>query len=154
MNSIFDKQSFAHHQYFFSEGTWSGAGTIIAIENSMSLHFTMTKKIIFSEEGKLQINQQVEVVENKQVWQTDITISNCIDSQFEVNIETPKVGKLVGTGLVTEKDIGWTAYETPEKKLGITLLTYLGNGSYLTNSSYLTQENLKISISGIISKTS
>jgi hypothetical protein len=82
------------------------------------------------------------------VWWNEFSISNLTPNSFAIEMENPAIGKIMGTGLISPKVVGWE-FRVPEIGFGgFEFYEKQEDGSYLMRAEYASSDQFRTLIRG------
>lgn len=137
------------HLFLFKPSAWVGQGQIQLSLVAEQLTF-VTKWTVgtFDAEGRLECEQEVQVKGFPEVMCNQFRIFNLRNGKFDIELENSALGKVRGTGLITEKTVAWE-FRVPEIGFeGFEFYEMQDEDCYLMRAEYATDEQFRTSIQG------
>lgn len=138
-----------HHPFILSPSLWLGEGKIqlnmVEEELSFFTKWNVSKK---DELGKIECIQEIQVKGLSDIMQNQFLFYDLSPGAFNIELENVALGKITGTGIISDKviawefkvnDIGFEGFEFYEKQDDL---------SYLMRAEYATADQFRTIITG------
>lgn len=134
------------HTFIFAPGTWYGEGKILLNlmeeELMFQTHWTVQARDFT---GKVQSTQQVQIQGLSEEMRNELVFYDFQQRLFQVEMENPNIGRVVGSGVFDEKMIAWEFRGEPFQGFE-TYLLQDDLRSYLMKAEYVTSDQLRTQI--------
>jgi hypothetical protein len=139
------------HLFVFNPGQWLGEGKIVLNMVDEELGF-FTRWNIGSKdsEGNIECMQEIQVKGLSDIMMNQFTFFNVTPTSFSVELENHAIGKVIGTGVINDKVIGWEFRMNEIGFEGFEFYEKQADNSYLMHAEYATSDQFRTMISGKI----
>ncbi len=137
------------HPFLFTPCSWIGDGKIQLNMVDEELGF-VTRWTVSDRDptGKIECVQEIQVKGLSDVMHNEFCISNLTPNSFSIEMENPAIGKVMGTGLISPKVVGWE-FRVPEIGFeGFEFYEKQEDGSYLMRAEYASSDQFRTLIRG------
>lgn len=137
------------HAFLFTAQEWLGEGKISLSLVDEDLKFLTRWKIgAFDSSGVLACTQEVQIQGVPEAVLNHFTISEVNQGKFKVVLENEALGKVEGTGFVTDKLVAWELRSQGASLEGFEVYELMPEGGYRMSAQYATDESLRTQIQG------
>lgn len=136
------------HLFIFSPGVWEGTGSITFSMAEDVLYFTTRWIVLPMEEQKIYFSQEIAIVTFAEKMRNHFILWPLSPSAFEIQLENQIVGKVIGSGLVTETSIAWEFRRKDQEFEGYEIYELQQDGSYKMRAEFTAGEGLRTHITG------
>lgn len=139
------------HHFLFQPGAWLGEGKIQLNMVKDELDFYTRWNVGFVNQfGLIDSTQEIQVKGLAETMNNQFVISHIQNGKFDIELENQSMGKVVGTGLVTDKTIAWE-FRMPEMGFeGMEFYELQPDKSYKMRAEYSTEDDYRTTIQGRI----
>ena len=141
------------HQFLLTPSSWLGQGKIQFNMVSEELtFFTRWNAGTVDSDGKIECFQEIQVKGLSDVMHNEFLIYNVTSGEFTIDLENQALGKITGTGLVSEKVIAWEFRIEDIGFDGFELYEKQDENNYLMRAEYATSDQFRTLIQGRVWK--
>ncbi|MCX6990631.1 MAG: hypothetical protein NTX49_06185 [Chlamydiae bacterium] len=137
------------HSFILSPSQWLGEGKIVLnmVEEELSF-FTRWNVSNKDTEGLIECVQEIQVKGLSDVMMNQFVFTNITPNSFTIELENQALGKIIGTGVIDDKVIGWE-FRMPELGFeGFEFYEKQPDNSYLMHAEYSTSDQFRTLIKG------
>jgi hypothetical protein len=137
------------HSFILSPSQWLGEGKIVLnmVEEELSF-FTRWNVSNKNPEGLIESVQEIQVKGLSDIMMNQFVFTNITTNSFTIELENQALGKIVGTGVIDDKVIGWE-FRMPELGFeGFEFYEKQPDNSYLMHAEYSTSDQFRTLIKG------
>lgn len=143
----------AKHEFIFSPQSWTGEGQIQLNMVDEELGFVTRWSVTDRDPtGKIECVQEIQVKGLSDVMHNQFSFFDLTPSSFSVELENPALGRVVGTGIINEKVIGWEFRISDLGFEGFEFYERQEDGIYLMRAEYATADQYRTLIRGKVWK--
>lgn len=141
------------HPFILTPSSWLGEGKIQLNMVEEELAFYTKWNIAQRDEtGKIECNQEIQVKGISDIMQNQFLFYDLTSGSFVIELENPSIGKVVGSGLITDKVIGWE-FRAPDIGFeGFEFYEKQPDNTYLMRAEYATSDQFRTVIKGKVWK--
>jgi hypothetical protein len=141
-----------NHLFIFSPSNWLREGKIRLNMVDEDLGFFTRWNVAQNEAGRIECVQKIQVKGLSDIMLNQFSFFNMASGNFNIELENQALGKISGTGLITDKiiawefriaDIGFEGFEFYEKE---------NETTYLMRAEYATRDQFRTLITGKVWK--
>ncbi len=137
------------HAFILAPSSWLGEGKIQLNMVEEELGFVTRWSISDRDPtGKIECVQEIQVKGLSDVMHNQFSFYDITQSNFAVDLENPALGRVVGTGIISEKVIGWEFRVEDLGFEGFEFYELQEDGSYLMRAEYATSDQFRTVIRG------
>ena len=137
------------HSFILSPSQWLGEGKIVLnmVEEELSF-FTRWNVSNKDPSGLIECVQEIQVKGLSDIMMNQFVFTNLSPNSFTIELENQALGKIVGTGVINDKVIGWE-FRLPELGFeGFEFYEKQPDNSYLMHAEYSTSDQFRTLIKG------
>jgi hypothetical protein len=138
------------HPFIFKPGVWEGEGKITFSMADDILEFTMRWTVLPIEDQKIYFNQEIAIKTFPENMRNHFTVQHISPTSFEIQLENQIVGKVIGSGLITNKTIAWEFRRKDQEFEGYEIYELQPNGSYKMRAEFTAGGGLRTQVNGFI----
>jgi len=139
------------HNFIFNPGAWMGEGRILLNMVEEELSFLTNWNILGKDfAGKVQCLQEIQINGISENMKNDIYFYDFGPRTFCVEMDSPNIGRVVGTGVHDDKVIAWEFRENDMNFEGYETYHLQPDGSYVMQAEYVTTDQFRTLIDGKI----
>jgi hypothetical protein len=101
--------------------------------------------------GKVSCAQEIQIQGLSENMRNELSFYDFQNNTFTVEMENPNVGRIVGTGVYSDKMIGWEFRNNDMSFEGFETYNLQPDGSYLMKGEYVTSDQFRTQIEAHIS---
>lgn len=137
------------HQFLLTPSAWLGEGKIqLSMVDEELAFFTKWNVSAKNEGGKIECLQEIQVKGLSDIMHNQLVLSDLTPGQFLIELDNPSLGKITGTGLITDKVIAWE-FRAPDVGFeGFEFYELQADNSYLMRAEYSTADQFRTQIKG------
>lgn len=137
------------HQFLLTPTHWLGQGKIQLNMVSEELSFfTRWNASTVDGDGRIECLQEIQVKGLSDVMHNEFFIYNLANGEFTIDLENPALGRVTGTGLITDKVIAWEFRVEEIGFEGFELYEKQDDKNYLMRAEYATNDQFRTLIQG------
>ncbi len=141
------------HPFLLTPSDWLGQGQIQLSMVAEELTFVTKWQIgAFDTEGKMDCQQEIQVKGLSDVMCNQFHIFDMNGGSFQIALENPALGKIMGKGIVNEKVIAWEFRIEEIGFEGFEMYEKQDEEHYIMRAEYATDEQFRTSIQGKVWK--
>lgn len=140
------------HLFIFSPGVWQGEGTISFSMAEDVFHFRTRWTVLPEEDQKIYFNQEIQIDHLEEKMRNHFCLWELSDSAFELVLENQVVGKVMGSGLITQESIAWEFRRKDQEFEGYEIYEMQRDGTYKMRAEFTAGEGLNTHIEGVLRK--
>lgn len=137
------------HSFILSPSQWLGEGKIVLnmVEEELSF-FTRWNVSNKDPGGLIECVQEIQVKGLSDIMMNQFVFTNMTPNSFTIELENQALGKIIGTGVIDSKVIGWE-FRMPELGFeGFEFYEKQPDNSYLMHAEYSTSDQFRTLIKG------
>lgn len=139
----------ANHPFILTPSDWLGEGKIqlnmVDEELGFYTRWSVARK---DQSGRIECTQEIQVKGLSEVMMNQFTFFDLSQSSFSLELENQALGKVVGTGIMSDKVIAWE-FRIPEIGFeGFEFYEKQSDNSYLMRAEYATTDQFRTLIQG------
>jgi hypothetical protein len=137
------------HPFILKPSSWLGEGKIQLnmVEEELSF-YTRWKISQRDEGGKIECLQEIQVKGLSDIMHNQFLFYDLTPGTFIIDLENPALGKVTGTGLITDKVIAWEFRASAIEFEGFEFYEKQEDNSYLMRAEYATSDQFRTLIKG------
>jgi len=138
-----------NHSFILSPDLWLGEGKIqLSMVEEELLFFTRWNVGQKDQTGKIECVQEIQVKGLTDIMFNQFLFYDLSTTNFIIELENQALGKIVGTGLISDKVIGWE-FRIPEIGFeGFEIYEKQDPDTYLMRAEYATSDQFRTVIQG------
>jgi hypothetical protein len=140
------------HQFILNPHSWLGEGKIQLSMVDEELGFFTRWNISASESGRIESIQEIQVKGLSDIMINEFSFFDLTHNSFSIELENQALGKIRGTGLISDKIIAWE-FRVPDIGFeGFEFYERETETSYLMRAEYATRDQFRTLIRGRVWK--
>ncbi len=142
-----------HHNFLLTPSSWLGQGKIqLNMVAEELAFFTRWNSTNVDGEGRIECFQEIQVKGLSDVMHNEFLIYNMNSGEFHIDLENQALGRVTGTGLISEKVIAWEFRIIDIGFEGFELYEKQDENNYLMRAEYATSDQFRTLIQGRVWK--
>lgn len=142
-----------HHHFLLTPSAWLGQGKIqLNMVAEELAFFTRWNSSNVDGEGRIECFQEIQVKGLSDVMHNEFLIYNVNSGEFQIDLENQALGRVTGTGLISEKVIAWEFRIIDIGFEGFELYEKQDENNYLMRAEYATSDQFRTLIQGRVWK--
>lgn len=137
------------HSFILTPSQWLGEGKIVLnmVEEELAF-FTRWNVSDKDPSGLIECVQEIQVKGLSDIMMNQFIFTNVSASSFTIELENQALGKIIGTGVINDKVIGWE-FRMPELGFeGFEFYEKQPDNGYLMHAEYSTSDQFRTLIKG------
>jgi hypothetical protein len=137
------------HSFILTPSQWLGEGKIVLnmVEEELAF-FTRWNVSDKDPAGLIECVQEIQVKGLSDIMMNQFIFTNVSQNSFTIELENQALGKIVGTGVINDKVIGWE-FRMPELGFeGFEFYEKQPDNSYMMHAEYSTSDQFRTLIKG------
>jgi hypothetical protein len=137
------------HPFLLKPSSWLGEGKIQLnmVEEELAF-YTRWNVAQRDDTGKIECIQEIQVKGLSDIMHNQFLLYDLTSGAFVIELENPSLGKVTGSGLITDKVIGWE-FRAPDIGFeGFEFYEKQADNSYLMRAEYATSDQFRTVIKG------
>lgn len=140
------------HSFIFKPGTWQGTGKITFSMAPDELPFSTSWQVTAKENEIIPITQVVIVEQFNEPLNNHFRISHITPTNFTIELENHLVGRVKGSGVLSDKIIAWEFRAAEEGFEGYEIYELKEDNTYAMKAEFLGGEGFRTIVTGTIKK--
>lgn len=137
------------HPFILKPSSWLGEGKIQLNMVEEELAFYTRWNIAQRDDtGKIECLQEIQVKGLSDIMHNQFLFYDLTSGTFVIELENPSLGKVIGSGLITDKVIGWEFKAIDIGFEGFEFYEKQVDNSYLMRAEYATADQFRTIIKG------
>jgi hypothetical protein len=137
------------HPFILMPSSWLGEGKIQLNMVEEELGFYTKWNIAQRDDtGRIECIQEIQVKGLSDIMHNQFFFYDLTAGSFVIELENPSLGKVVGSGLITDKVIGWEFRAADIGFEGFEFYEKQADNSYLMRAEYATSDQFRTVIKG------
>lgn len=137
------------HPFIFAPSSWLGEGKIqLNMVDEELAFFTRWNINNKDPSGKIEGVQEIQVKGLSDIMFNQFGFYDLTSSSFLIDLENPALGKVTGSGLITDKVIAWEFRANDIGFEGFEFYERQSDNSYLMRAEYATSDQFRTVIKG------
>lgn len=137
------------HQFLLTPTNWLGQGKIqLNMVSEELAFFTRWNASKVDGDGRIECLQEIQVKGLSDVMHNQFFIYNMASGEFTIDLENQALGRVTGTGLITDKVIAWEFRIEDIGFDGFELYEKQDEKNYLMRAEYATSDQFRTLIQG------
>jgi hypothetical protein len=138
-----------HHHFLLTPSSWLGQGKIqLNMVAEELAFFTRWNSANPDSEGRIECFQEIQVKGLSDVMHNEFLLYNLNSGEFQIDLENQALGRVTGTGLISEKVIAWEFRIIDIGFEGFELYEKQDENNYLMRAEYATSDQFRTLIQG------
>ncbi len=139
------------HLFIMQPAIWLGEGKIVLsmVEEEL-LFFTRWKIGSKDLEGRIECTQEIQVRGLSETMTNQFVLYEIHPTTFAITLENHAIGKLVGTGIINDRVLGWEFRATDVGFEGLEYYEIQEDLTYRMHAEYATSDEFRTTIEGKI----
>jgi hypothetical protein len=141
------------HPFILTPSSWLGEGKIqLSMVEEELAFFTRWNVAQKDETGKIECIQEIQVKGLSEIMQNQFIFYDLASGTFTLDLDNPALGKVTGTGLITDAVIAWEFRAVELGFEGFEFYERQKDDSYLMRAEYSTSDQFRTIIQGKVWK--
>lgn len=137
-----------NHSFIFTPGMWNGEGSITLNMVDEELGFYTRWNIVEADPGRIECIQEIQVKGLSDIMLNQFSFFDFTQNNFSIELENQALGRIKGSGLITDKVIAWE-FRIPDIGFeGFEFYEKNPDESYLMRAEYATRDQFRTLIQG------